>query len=101
MVQRAERKTLPLNLEKLKGLREADRQKLRDLENERRKAKGEELLSEEEIQKMVAAEVEPPTAATDEEEDAEEPADFYLEEAARIMSDAFFKTKQQLARVSG
>jgi len=101
MVQRAERKTLPLNLEKLKALREADRQKLRDLENERRKAKGEELLSEEEIQEMVAAEVEPPAPATDEEEDAEEPTDFYLEEAARIMSDAFFKTKQQLARVSG
>lgn len=96
MKARAERKTLPLNEEKLKALRESDRQVMRDLENERRKAKGEALLSEEEIEEMVAAETEPATPPSEEEE-AEQPADFYLEEAARIMGDAFFKGAPQLA----
>lgn len=93
---RANRKTLPLNEEKLKALRESDRQVMRDLENARRKAKGEALLSEDEIKDMVAAETEP-TLPAEEEDATEKTADFYLEEAARIMGDAFFKAPTQLA----
>jgi carboxyl-terminal processing protease len=93
---RANRKTLPLNESKLKALREADRQVMRDLENARRKAKGEALLSEDEIKDMVAAETEPTIVEGTEEEDTKA-SDFYLEEAAKIMGDTFFKSPPQLA----
>lgn len=96
LMERAERKTLPLNEEKLKALRDGDRQLMRDLENDRRKAKGEALLSDEEIEKMVAAEVEPLPPQDEEEDSDEEVIDFYLQEAAEIMRDVYLNTTQQL-----
>ncbi|MEY3017519.1 MAG: hypothetical protein RL336_654 [Pseudomonadota bacterium] len=95
LMERAERKTLPLNEAKLKALRDGDRQLMRDLENARRQAKGEALLSDEEIKEMVAAETEPTPALEDEEKD-DEVVDFYLQEAAEIIRDAFLNKPQQL-----
>lgn len=95
LMERAERKTLPLNEAKLKAMREGDRQLMRDLENARRQAKGEALLSDEEIKEMVAAETEPTPALEDEEKD-DEVVDFYLQEAAEIIRDAFLSKPQQL-----
>ncbi len=104
MQERAQREFIPLKEDKLKAQRENDRKALRDIENVRRAAKGEELLPEDEPEQddessdAVAA-TESTQENSDDQNDTEQPekADFVVEEAAHILQDAFLKISSQLA----
>jgi len=100
MQERANREFIPLNEEKLKEQRDTDRKVLRDLENTRRAAKGEELLPEEDETDDEAEETTLAENANESDNDVEEEQqkpDFVLQEAAHILQDAFLNIHSQLA----
>ncbi|MDG2273664.1 MAG: carboxy terminal-processing peptidase, partial [Halioglobus sp.] len=97
---------LPLNEDSRVALRDAQKQKALDIENKRRKAKGEELLSSLDSDDDDSGDA-APLAATDDEDDLaqEEAEDFtddvLLMEAGHVLVDALLLKKRRYALIHG